>query len=427
MLLMKENEKVASITIRRGQIWEINKVYNKSLLPIGVFNNEYTLEKNKEKDADLLNEWWINNSIPIERDSIKKGLASIGINEPKELKILAHGLSLLNNYWIQEDDEHLKWEDINFWDNQFSEEIGIALFNHKPVFSKDLYSIPSPDAGINGVLKKKWIILNNEYYIQKDGTGSFRQEIYNEVFASDLFNKIGICNANYQLFFGKENNELPSCIAKCFTDKYHEQIPIIQLWDSLPVDIKRAVKNDYDKMLKIMEYYNVIDGKEKLNAMLCIDYILAGTDRHLNNISFLYNTKTGEMTFAPTYDSGTCLWCNQSYVENINIIDDVSIEAKPFGGVPASGNWEKQKQYIYNYIPLTQNEFIDSLKTFANNLQTYAKMPDEKVEQIVNACLKRAINLQEYLIKKDIYIPDINIIDKDAYIEIKEFDEKELL
>ena len=178
MLLMKKNDKVADISISQyGNISAINKVYDSTLFPIGVFYLGYELGNNPEQDAKRLNDWWLLNSIPTERDSIRIGLEKLGIQDVHELKILGHGLSLLNFYWIKDSNDPTLWEDINYWDHPFSPEIGEALFNHKAVRKNPMMA--SPDSGINGMLKKKWLERKDGYYLIKSGTGLLKEDVYN--------------------------------------------------------------------------------------------------------------------------------------------------------------------------------------------------------------------------------------------------------
>ena len=175
MLLMKKNIIVADISMVNGSISKINKVYDKEALPTGLYIGRDLSQI--ESDEVPLKVWWKNNSIPAERDSIRKGLDCIGITDVEELKLLSHGMSLLNDYWVKNEEETIAWEDINFWDNLFSKEIGEALFNHKPYHSGHSIAA-SPDASLNGLLKKKWIILDGEYYLQKSGTGLTKEEVF---------------------------------------------------------------------------------------------------------------------------------------------------------------------------------------------------------------------------------------------------------
>jgi hypothetical protein len=62
--------------------------------------------------------------------------------------------------------------------------------------------------------------------------------------------------------------------------------------------------------------------------MITLDYLIANTDRHLNNFGIIRNADTLEWIGpAPVFDSGTSLWHNA----DINMIDPSGkIDSKPF-------------------------------------------------------------------------------------------------
>ena len=419
MILMRKNQKVAEILLDKyGNITSVEKIWEKELLPTGVFPDNYLFGVDKEADGDKLDAWWKNLSIPEERDGIKAGLERLGITEPKMLKILNHGLSLTNFYWIKEPDSLVSWEDVNYFDHPFSKEMGIALLNHKAVHgSKDVIA-RSPDPCLNGVLSKKWNIIDGKYYLQKSGKGNAKEEVFNEVLAGTIMEYAGIPHAEYALY--EEDGEI-YCISECLTDKYTELIPLYQLIGSLPrpyvSDYKRE---EWEYVNTILDHYHV-KNKSLLNDMLVVDYIMADTDRHYNNISLLYNENTKEYSLSPVYDTGDSLWCRVS-TKNINPADD-SITARPFTGKTTFGTWEEQKELITDYISLTKENLQKAVCSYLQNVAHYQEYTENRTKKIALGILERTILLQNYLIEKGISIPEENRVqneDKDifeAYIE----------
>jgi hypothetical protein len=406
---MKKNEKVAKIKFSYGHIVDIEEIYNINLMPIGVLkeNGKDLSNFYKEQQINRLEMWWKNNAIPTERDSIRKALECLNITSTEELKVIGKGLSLLNQYWIQETFENLRWEDLNYWDNPFSDEIGEALFNHKPIH-KNINEIgKSPDNGVNGALKKRWISLNGEYFVQKDGTGLLKEEVFNEVLATMIMDKASILNANYRLNI--ENNNL-TCISKCLTNKDTELIPLIQLLDLVPRKVI-GYESEFEHTCNVLNYLGIKDGKKRLNEILCVDYILAGTDRHYNNIAVIYDTVNDTYSFSPVYDSGDCLWANKP-TKLININDD-TITARPFCNKSSLGTWEKQKEFITEYIKLKPEDLLEIVQTYIDYVKEYSEMSMERLEVLSNGILQRNYNLQQYLLQKNIDIPKEYLFSKD--------------
>ena len=409
MLLMCRDIPVCEVSIRRGQIWEIGQFFSRENLPVGVFAEDYPLGKDPQRDADLLNGWYRNQAIPSDRDSLKAALGILGVESPEELKTIFRGLSLLNPYWLKKEDEQIRWKDVNFWDNPFTEEIGEALFNRKPLSLK-LGQSPSPDGGLPGVLKKKWKVFPeadeaHRYYLLKDGTGEYKQEVFNEILAARIMDAAKIPHAEYCYY---EEEGSPVCLSRCFCARNIELIPMLQVWDSLPLRIRREHLfgfPDYEKAITILEYYHVKDAERRINEMLVLDYILAGTDRHLNNFGMLHNLDSGEFTFAPIYDSGTCLWKDKRIAEKIDGLKDADIVARPFGGNVVLGYWNVQRKYIKQYIPLTSKDLRSALLEYYENLTRITQYPKQRAGQIVLLCMQRAIQLQEMLKEKNVTIP----------------------
>lgn len=402
MLLMKKDIIVTDINMLNGNIYKINQVYNKEYFPIGLYYNKSIQEI--EADEAPLNAWWKNNSIPAQRDSIRRGLECIGITSVEELKILSHGVSLLNDYWIKEESENLKWEDVNFWDNPFSKEIGEALFNHKPYHSDYSTIGVSPDGSLNGLLKKKWIILDGEYYLQKSGSGLTKEEVFHEILGTELMNAAHIPNAQYQIHF---DDKEACCISKCFTSKNTEFIPFTQIIDVVERRVYPA-ESEMEHIKKILRHFHVKDYEEYLNNLLCIDYILANTDRHYNNLALLYHQDTDTFSFSPVYDTGNCLW-NGISTQNIDCRDD-SIMARPFCNKNTFGTWSKQKEFIASYISLRKEDLENALHHYVSLTKQYSELTKQRICTISSGCYERAYSLQCYLKEKNIHISEECII-----------------
>lgn len=401
MLLMKRDDIVADINMAYGNIISVNEVFRADLLPVGV-------------EVEKLNEWWKNNAIPTERDSIRLGLECIGVNSQEELKTIGRGLSLLNQYWIKEAGESVIWHEVNYWENPFSEEVGLALFHHKPI-SFPLNTVGrSPDNGLNGVLKKRWIIMEDEYYIQKSGTGLNKEEVFNEILASELMTRAGILNAGYSLYL--DHGEA-SCISKCFTNEAVELIPLAQIIDSVPRRAYPAV-SELEHLYNVLEFYHVPDHKQYLNDVFCMDYILAGTDRHYNNLALLFDTKNQTFAFSPVYDSGNCLW-NGKPTQAIDVLDD-TIMARPICNKNTFGTWKRQKEYISDYIPLKYADLAEVLKFYTDMALKYSEMSRERIGLIANGVLQRAHNLQKYLLSKNVVIEESCLIPEAALRQNKQ-------
>lgn len=59
---------------------------------------------------------------------INEALETLGINNTELLLTKCLGLSLSDHYWVKPAGSDMAWEDVNFFDNEFSDDIGDVLF-----------------------------------------------------------------------------------------------------------------------------------------------------------------------------------------------------------------------------------------------------------------------------------------------------------
>jgi len=292
-----------------GFIAKLAKVHDERHLPVGVHIFSSGI------DRKGLNDWWLGRSIPASRDGLQDALAIMEISASTLLIEKCLGLSLSDQYWICPKDSGLKWENVNFFTNVFSKDIGEVLFGNKP---HDMIDMASPDNTSDGWLKKKWVIIDGKRYLMKGGSGVYQQEPYNEVIASAIMLKLGVPHIDYTLTF---DNDTPYSLCENFVTPMTELVPAWRVIASL----KRANQDSHlTHLLRCYEQLGISDAGHALNQMLTIDFIIGNEDRHYNNFGFIRNAETLEwLGAAPVYDSGTSLWHNSARIGQ-------KIESKPF-------------------------------------------------------------------------------------------------
>lgn len=184
-----------------SEISEVTEILSEKHLPVGVLKNENT-SINK-----AMSSWWEHRRIPASRDKLETGLKLLNISAPLELLRKSMGLSLNDHYWIMPENSSLKWHKINYYENDFSEDIGKALFDNK-ITVKDKFRINvfSPDNSSDGVLKKKWIIKKNgTRALLKGGDIYSPQDAFNEVIAAEIMSRLKIPHAEYRIIYDKQN------------------------------------------------------------------------------------------------------------------------------------------------------------------------------------------------------------------------------
>ena len=119
--------------------------------------------------------------------------------------------------------------------------------------------------------------------------------------------------------------------------------------------------------------------------MLTIDYLIANTDRHLNNFGAIRNADTLEwIGMAPIFDSGTSLWCEQP-------IDQIKTSKECVPSKPFKTNHKQQIKLVTDFIWLDftkLNGFIEE----SNKL--LASIESQRRKQINIALENQIRNLQ---------------------------------
>lgn len=298
--LMHKNRAVAELIIDEtyGTITKISEIYCQEHIPLGV------PIRDGRPDKKALYDWWAGRSIPASRSGLREALAIMRISSPNYLLTKCFGLSLSDQYWVRPALKSIEWEDVNFFANSFSEDVGNALFGRAPE-GGDL-NLMSPDDTTDGWLKKKWVAEDEKRLLLKGGSDPFYQEPLNEVIASRIMKRLAIPHVQYDLTWDGDQ-PLSTC-----EDFITADTDLISAWYIRETGKKPGHLSEYQHLLACCEALGIPDAKESLNQMLTLDFLIVNADRHFNNFGAVRNAETLEwLGMAPIYDSGTSLWYDQ--------------------------------------------------------------------------------------------------------------------
>lgn len=296
-ILMNKNIPVVELELDddTATILKVKQTYELDFLPIGIDT------KTGIPDKKNLNEWWLGRSIPASRSGIRTALEKLDICHTEQLLLRCYGLSLSDQYWIKPVDSELQWKDINFFENDFSDDVGNILFGQPASQDVDLMS---PCNTSDGWLKKKWKIIDTKRCLIKAGSNPFLQEPINEVFGTRLHQRLG--GKNYVSYQILRENGRPYSICENFIHTNTELVNAVSINRSMK---KRSQFSSYDHFMNACDKLGIPGMKEFIDYMLVFDYLMANTDRHFGNFGAIRNVETLEWIGpAPVYDSGTSLW-----------------------------------------------------------------------------------------------------------------------
>ena len=156
-ILMNKNTEilVAEYDSANGVFSKIYDIYNIDYAPY-ILKSFYI--ENELKDTTFkknLSEWFKGRGIPTWRDKLDLLLHRLDITTPSELLDKAFGLSLSDQYWIKPYNLDVKYDDINFFDNDFeyNEFLESSLSKNSKVITNEK-SLKTPNNTTDGMLKK---------------------------------------------------------------------------------------------------------------------------------------------------------------------------------------------------------------------------------------------------------------------------------
>lgn len=378
MLYTLMNKNTAILEMEDGIVLKISKIHDINYAPLGILHMDQTTDKR------MLNRWFKNRSIPASRIDLKYLIDSLHIDTSLDLIEKSFALSLSDQYWIRPQSSNLKWSDINYFTNPFSHYVGDLMFSLHT--AEDDYSLASPDNTTEGVLKKRWQIMNGTRCLIKGGVGIINQEPYNEVLATKLHKLL-----NHQDYVSYRliciNNNVYSC-CEDFIDENHELISASDIFDRMKFPAHESLYQHFVKAAMSLNIPNVIS---HLDYLIVFDYLMANVDRHFRNFGAIRNVETLRFErMAPVFDNGTSLYTN---IATDNISTAV-LSSKMF-----RKDIEKQLELVtdFSWIDIEAiSLFPDIIKTvFSQNKE----MSDIRIQAISNAVDRRIKHLKHVMNK----------------------------
>lgn len=368
--LYNKNTPIADIefNIQRGYISSIKKIYNPEYLPLGIVDGKKTV------DPEKLSDWWEERSIPDTRKNVEKILEHIQKGK-HELIIQSLGLSLSDQYWIKPPGSGIEWKEVNFFTNNFPEEIGELFFYQKGIHKSSKLHYSSPDLTANGFLDKRWVIENKGRYLYKKGYDTFRQQPFNEKIASDILKKVG-CQDFVTYELGGAAEEEPYCMCRGFVTENTEYIPAALF---RKVALKREGESEHAYFMRCCEKLGVKKLMEKyLDYVLPFDYLIGNVDRNYGNFGVIRNVETLKVEkAAPIFDNGNSLWYNEALITQ-------KLKAYPF--VFAQ---EEQIKLIKDPGRFPVKKLKGLFETCLKTLQYNMRCPTQRSEDIAKALDER--------------------------------------
>lgn len=391
-ILMNQNIEVLDFGFDEelNVITEIFNIYNIDYAPFKI-KNEY--DKTLVVDRVIINNWYSGRGIPVHRDNLKEIMEQFNIETTKELINKHFALSLSDQYWVKPFDLPIKWEDINYFDNNYDAiDFTNATFGEnaassiKGLSSETSDKFKTPNNTTDGQLKKVWLKINNKNYLYKASGTIHNFEPINEVLASKICEILQVPFVPYTLdvIHSKRQDTLVS-ICECAINKNQE---IVTAYNILPRNDSYDIKEYYQIYINTLKKHNVPNAENYFQKMLMLDYIILNEDRHLNNFGIIRDVNTLKwVSVCPIFDTGRSMNTNVT----LSYWDFKLGEVKFF--TPNLISSEILTDFFTT--PITSNqlaalkELVNDYETLLNEYKQYTNLSDEQVNQLSQGLSER--------------------------------------
>ena len=343
-------------------------------------------------------EWWKSRAIPDSRRGIQQVLNYLHEKSNLSLMLSGYGLSLTDHYWMQPIGKELYWKDLNFYDNEFSDELGSLLTDSDKIAIDSNVSRFSPSSSVNGEMKKKWIIRDGIRYLLKVNANDYGQQAVNELIASHLHERLGWCNfVSYEIEMSRvEGEEVPCSLNPLFTSRELEFVSAYQLIGNVK---KQNDKSYYETIIDYAVLWGMQENlvRRHLEYTILTDFILTNTDRHFNNFGFLYNPEMHKIVaMAPIFDTGNALFYNQEIIPTKSNLLDIKVTS-----------FCDKEVTMLRYVQERKLIDLSKLEDFSEEakklLINYTNMPKERAEKIAETIEQKIEYLKMFQEGKNIW------------------------
>ena len=282
------------------------KVLNETYLPYElkdyIVDTDISNIRKAIVDIEAVKDFFSSRALNLSRENAKVILnvaslpQSLKTKERLKITFACKGLTMCDNFWIKsQGDDRIRFADVNLRKTPLSEaSYKIAILGkHISATAKEL----RPDLSTHGMYPKYWHRENGTVYIWKTDRTSSNINTKAELQVSDILQAIGAKAVKYQEVY---RDGKTFAVAKCIATDEYALVSALSIRDWC-VHTDRSF-SEYIQTEWLTDFAN----------MCVVDYVLANTDRHIDNWGFLVENRTNRIAeFAPLYDHNQALLADE--------------------------------------------------------------------------------------------------------------------
>ena len=238
------------------------------------------------------------------RDDITQVLDAFGARSAIELAFMGHGLSLTDKLWYRAPSTAERWEDINFYDNDWDDtyRASILTLDYKKLAS---CSPDVPDITTSGHLRKAWERTEDCIRLVKEPLFENGYDLQGALLGAELCRRMYGQN-DYQPLYAVERFGRRFSASPLMIGRDEELVQNARLFAMGGFDANEA--KELMGAVSPQNYVNVLSRIGMANAsehaakMFAFKALALLADIHTGNFGIIRNCETGEYRVAPPFD-----------------------------------------------------------------------------------------------------------------------------
>ena len=228
---------------------------------------------------------------------------SLKTAEKLKISIACRGLTMTDDFWLKKPDEDIEYKDVCLRKNKLSHKsYDVSILEKHISATRDELR---PDLSTVGMFPKFWHRREDSTteLWKTDRTSDF-SNTQAELLVSEILDSSSIPHVKYRK---EERDGKIFAVSECFVNDKYTFVSAEDVKDYIDHTRKEITIAD----VQLQDFAN----------MVCIDYVLANTDRHLGNFGFLVDKNNDIISYAPLFDHNQALLADSEGLEtNIDIL-----------------------------------------------------------------------------------------------------------
>lgn len=247
-------------------------------------------------------------SIPAHRDDVIKVLDAFGARTTIALAFMGHGASLTDKLWYRAPGSTARWEDVNFYDNDWDDTYRTSILTHD--YKKLASCLPDvPDITTGGQQRKAWERSGDCIQLVKEPLYESACDLEGALLAEEL------C----RLIFGQDVYQ-PLQVVERFGRRFAASPLMIGRNEELVQDARLLAMGGFDaneaerlpgyaspqSYVDIVSRAGLPDANTAVAKMFAFKCLVLLADTHAGNFGIVRDCETGECHPAPPFDYDRC-------------------------------------------------------------------------------------------------------------------------